>query len=106
MEIAVFARGTAYIDTDLGHGSSMEAEWLALIAAQRFARELGLGRAGYVLMGDAAAVIAQANGTQRISAAANLAVLLELADGTLPLIRYVKRGQNHAGIALARRHIR
>ncbi|NIJ36077.1 ribonuclease HI [Sphingopyxis panaciterrae] len=103
MEIAVVAGGVAYIDRDAGQGSSMDAEWLALIAALRLARERGL--ADFVLLGDAAAVVAQANGTVRArgGAAAHLAVFRALAgDGPAPRVRHIKRTQNLAGIALTR----
>lgn len=108
MEIAVAARGVTQVQTALGYGSSMTAEWHALIAAQRRANDLGLAPGGYVLLGDSRAVIAQANGTHpcRGTDAANRATLLELAGGSLPAIRYVKRSQNLAGIALARGHAR
>jgi ribonuclease HI len=106
MEIAVVARGQTHIHRDLGEGSSMTAEWLALIAAERLARALDLARGDYVLLGDAAAVIAQASAAQRCrgSSAEHHATLMALAGGTLPPIRYVKRTQNFAGIALARLH--
>ncbi|HEY0595699.1 reverse transcriptase-like protein [Sphingopyxis sp.] len=103
MEIAVVAGGVAAIDHDAGTGSSMDAEWLALIAALRLARARGL--ADFVLLGDAAAVIRQANGVvpARGSAARHLAAFRELAgDGPGPRVRHVKRTQNLAGIALAR----
>ncbi|HMO76463.1 MAG TPA: ribonuclease HI [Sphingopyxis sp.] len=60
MEIAVVCGGVVVIDDRPGVGSSLDAEWLALIAAARMARERGLTDA--VLLGDAAAVVAQANG--------------------------------------------
>ncbi|RYD24569.1 MAG: ribonuclease HI [Lysobacteraceae bacterium] len=108
MEIAVVARGQTHIHRDLGEGSSMTAEWLALIAAERLARDLDLARGAYVLLGDAAAVIAQASDAHRCRgpSAEHRAALLALAGGTLPPIRYVKRTQNLAGIALARFHAR
>jgi len=103
MEIAVVAGGVVEIDRDIGTGSSMDAEWLALIAAMRLARRRGLS--DVVLLGDAAAVIAQANGAVRLrgTAAQHLATFRELAgDGPAPRIRHIKRTQNLAGIALAR----
>ena len=108
MEIAVVARGEAMLRTDLGEGSSMDAEWLALLAAARRASALGLPSDGYVLLGDAVAVIAQANGTQpcRGNGTAHRATLLALGEGRIPPIRYIKRTQNLAGIALARHHAR
>ena len=86
----------------------MTAEWLALIAAERLARDLDLARGAYVLLGDAAAVIARASDARRCRgpSAEHRAALLALAGGTLPPIRYVKRTQNLAGIALARFHAR
>lgn len=103
MEIAVVAGGAVVIDRDLGAGSSMDAEWLALIAALRLARARGL--TAFVLLGDAAAVVRQANGAVRArgSAARHLAAFLALVgDGPAPRVRHIKRTQNLAGIALAR----
>lgn len=106
MEIAVVVAGRAHIERDLGHGTRLDAEWLALIQALRIARSLGLE--DFVLMGDAADIIAQANGTTtcRGAAVVHLATFRALA-GTAPLrIRHIKRTQNLAGIALARTHLR
>lgn len=103
MEIAVVANGVAEIDRDAGTGSSMDAEWLALIAALRLARRREL--ADFVLLGDAAAVVAQANGAvpARGGAVRHLATLHALVgEGPKPRIRYIKRTQNLAGIVLAR----
>ncbi len=104
METAVVVGGVADIDRDAGTGSSMDAEWLALIAALRLAQARGL--ADFVLLGDAAAVVAQANGAvaARGGAAAHLAALRALVgDGPPPRVCHIKRTQNLAGIALARR---
>lgn len=103
MEIAVVVGGAVEIERDLGTGSSMDAEWLALIAALRLARARGLS--DVVLLGDAAAVVAQANGTVRArgTAAGHLANFRALAGGgPVARVRHVKRTQNLAGIALAR----
>lgn len=103
MEIAVVAGGVVEIDRDVGTGSSMDAEWLALIAALRLARRRGLS--DVVLLGDAAAVVAQANGAVRVrgTAVQHLAIFRELVgEGPAPRIRHIKRTQNLAGIALAR----
>lgn len=103
MEIAVAAGGVVEIDRGVGTGSSMDAEWLALIAALRLARRRGLS--DFVLLGDAAAVVAQANGIVRAhgTAVRHLATFRELAgDGPVPRVRHIKRTQNLAGIALAR----
>lgn len=102
METAVVTGGAAVVVRDAGIGSSMDAEWLALIAALRLAKDLGL--TDFILLGDAAAVVAQANGTVRArgGAADYLADFLALAgDGPMPSVRHVKRTQNLAGIALA-----
>lgn len=107
MEIAVVIGGQAHIRRDLGHGSSMDAEWLALIEARVMARSLGIPDA--VFLGDAAAVLAQASGKARCPAAfrSHREAFLALADGGgQPRLRYVKRSQNLAGIALAKLHPR
>lgn len=102
MEVAVVARGTPHIDRGLGPGTSMEAEWHALTAALTLANTLKLPAA--TLLGDARAVIDQANGIIRCPASCRA---LKAAFDALPRpprlrIRYIKRTQNLAGIALAR----
>ena len=107
MEIAVVMGGVALIDRDAGIGSSLDAEWLALIAALRLARARGLE--DFVLLGDAAAVVAQATGRVRArgAAAAHLAVFRALVGaGPAPRVRHIGRAQNLAGIALAKLHPR
>ncbi|OHD06152.1 reverse transcriptase-like protein [Sphingopyxis sp. RIFCSPHIGHO2_12_FULL_65_19] len=106
METAVVTGGAATVVRDAGIGSSLDAEWLALIAALRLARDLALPN--FVLLGDAAAVVAQANGTMRArgAAAGHLAAFRALVgDGASPAVRHVKRTQNLAGIALARQRL-
>lgn len=103
MAIAVATGGTVQIDRDVGAGGSMDAEWLALIAALRLARARELG--SFLLMGDALAVIGPATG--RIACRAGyrhyLAEFRALAEaGPKPAIRHIKRTQNLAGIALDR----
>jgi ribonuclease HI len=103
METAVVTGGAATVVRDAGIGSSMDAEWLALIAALRLAQQLGL--TDFVLLGDAAAVVAQANGDVRArgEGARHLANFHALVgDGAMPAVRHIKRAQNLAGIALAR----
>lgn len=105
METAVAVGGGVQIDHDAGEGGSMDAEWLALIAALRLARERGL--TDFVLLGDAAAVVAQASGMVRARSGAvrHLEAFRALAgDGPVPRVRLIKRTQNLAGIALARLH--
>lgn len=107
MEIAVVTGGVATIDRNAGIGSSLDAEWLALIAALRLARERGL--CDFVLLGDAAGVVAQANGAvpARGAAAKHMAAFRDLVgDGPSPRIRHIGRAQNLAGIALAKPHPR
>jgi len=103
MELAVVAAGRVHVEQDLGAGTSMDAEWLALIAALRLAVTLELEDA--VLLGDAAAVIAQATGRVRVPMAYrehhDLFHALPRPPGRLRL-RYVRRTQNLAGIALAK----
>nr|WP_221364432.1 ribonuclease HI [Sphingomonas jinjuensis] len=103
IEVAVVAGGRAIVRTDLGEGSSADAEWLALIYAAETAREIG---GEVVLLGDSADVIAKANGRVacRGEAAAYRERFLSVA-GALP-VRHIGRTQNLAGIALARRHPR
>ena len=107
MELAVVIGGQHHVRRDLGPGTSMDAEWLALIEAMRLARALDL--VDPVLLGDAAAVIAQANGAARCPAAhaRHLATfrLLPSPRGRVRL-RHVRRTQNLAGIALAALHPR
>lgn len=107
MEIAVVSGGREHIRCDLGAGSAMEAEWLALIEALTLAQ--GSGLTDFVLLGDAAAVIQQAEGRVRCPPAVRshcerFRALAEEARSVR--IRYVKRAQNLAGIALARLHPR
>lgn len=107
MEIAVVIGGQVHIERDVGQGTSMDAEWLALIHAQRLARSLDL--ATYVLLGDSAAVVAQANGATKArgTSTIHLQNFRSLIDeASPPHIRRIKRAQNLAGIALARLHPR
>ena len=108
IEVAVVARGIAYVFDELGHGTSTDAEWLALIKALEVAQELG--GADFVLIGDARVVIDQANGMNKCRSPALLehrARFAALAAKCPPSrIRWIARAQNLAGIALAARHQR
>lgn len=107
MEIAVVIAGQTTVVPDLGFGTSADAEWLALIHAATLARSLHL--LDYVLLGDAADVIAKANGTltSRGDAHRHLERFRAVtADAAAPRLRHIRRAQNLAGIALARRHPR
>lgn len=107
MELAVVIGGESVIRRDLGPGTSMDAEWLALIEAMRIAHQRGV--ADPILLGDAAAVIAQANGSARCppSCLRHMDIFSRLPrpPGRVR-IRWVKRSRNLAGIALARLHDR
>jgi len=107
MEVAVVVQGQTHILRDIGHGTSADAEWLALIHALKIA--LSLGTTDVVLLGDSASVVAQASGAAKCRGVAieHRRTLLALTpDGTPPRIRHIKRTQNLAGIALARLHDR
>jgi ribonuclease HI len=107
IEVAVVARGEVHIDDDLGIGSNSNAEWLALICAMEWTRARGL--TNVELIGDAAGVIEQANEALRTNRAApgHATTFLALATIAPPArIRWIKRAQNLAGIALAARHPR
>lgn len=107
MEAAVVIRGVEHVFDDLGFGTNSDAEWLALIRALELSQALGL--ADVELIGDAREVIGQANGAlaDGQSAQGHAAVFLQLADVVRPArIRWIKREQNLAGIALASRHPR
>lgn len=104
MELAVVVGGRMHLAQQLGPGTSMEAEWRALITAVRLAVALAIEDA--VLLGDAAAVIAQASGAARVPMAYRL-LAAEFQDMPKPerlRIRHVRRAQNLAGIALERLH--
>jgi len=103
MTLAVVVAGRVHVERDLGPGTSMAAEWLALLRAAEIAADLRLDAP--VLLGDAAAVIAQARGAVRCPAAhlGHLAAFRGIAPGLGRYrLRWVKRAQNLAGIALAR----
>lgn len=105
MEIAVVLRGTATIVRDLGPGTSMTAEWLALLHAAAMVPAEMLAQV--VFVGDAAAVVAQASGRARVPPAhlPHRERLRVLTAGSPLRLRHVGRSQNLAGIALARLHL-
>jgi len=107
METAVVVKGRSYLQRGLGPGTSMDAEWLALIRAVEIAQALGLTNP--LFLGDSLAVVGQANGTVKCRGASvrHLLELKSLSTSSAPLdVRHVKRTQNLAGIALARLHPR
>lgn len=107
IEAAVVVLGIVHRFDNLGLGSSTDAEWLALIAALELAQTLELSE--IELVGDALEVVKQAKRAVQTGRAApgHAAVFLGLAAQTPSLkIRWIKRQQNLAGIALAARHPR
>ena len=107
MEAAVVVRGEPHFFGALGMGSSTDAEWQALFCAVAFARERGLQDA--VFVGDSREVTRQASlaastghaGSRH--AAAFLALIAQYRPGQ---IRWIRREQNLAGVALNARHPR
>ena len=107
METAVVVRGRSHLQRDLGPGTSMDAEWLALISAIEIAAQLGI--ANPLFLGDSLAVVRQVNGLVRCKGVAvthRLRLTALYPPAALLSIRHVKRSQNLAGIALARLHPR
>ncbi|MDO7842429.1 ribonuclease H family protein [Sphingomonas immobilis] len=99
MEIAVVAGGVVTIDRDIGQGTSMDAEWLALLCAAELARQFG---GEIVLLGDSRAVIAQATGLAKCREPRFRDYLDRYHALGAPRLRHIARTQNLAGIALAR----
>ena len=107
METAVVVSGHSFIQRDLGPGTSLDAEWLALIRAVEIAQELEL--ANPLFLGDSLTVVGQANGALKCRGASVhhfLALKTSHTSFAELRFRHVKRSQNLAGIALARLHPR
>lgn len=108
IEVAAVLRGTAHVRTDLGSGTNGDAEWLALIHALEVAQ--ASGDTPFDLLGDSRSVIEQANGRAKAASPADrkhLERFRQLAAAHPPArVRWVKREQNLAGIALNARHPR
>ena len=101
MQAAVVVRGVVHHVADLGRGTSEQAEWLALLHGLRVAEMAG--ERDVLLMGDAAGVIAQANGAAKCRYAPYLEQFeQEAAKFQRVRVRYIRRNQNLAGIALAK----
>ena len=101
MQFAAVVRGVVHHVADLGHGSSEQAEWQALLHALRVAKTVG--ERDIILLGDAVGVIAQANGTAKCRNAASLEQFqMEVANFDRVRLRYIRRNQNLAGIALGK----
>jgi len=105
VEVAVVVRGVTRFFDDLGSGTSSDAEWMALRLALEVAQASGEPR--FDLIGDSLEVVRQARGLARPGSAAAARHLAEFearaAQGRPDRIRWTPRGQNLAGIALARR---
>lgn len=107
IEAAAVIRGEAHVFADLGHGTNHDAEWTALVKALDLATSLGFR--DIELIGDALPVVRQANAALKRGSARDRreAAFLDLCRDSPPgRIRWIKREQNLAGIALARRHPR
>jgi ribonuclease HI len=108
MEIAAVARGIAYVQREIGHGSGEEAEWLALLHAVRIAVELGTD--DVELVGDSRSVIGQAGAAGKCRDAALRAhqEAYRAAIAAIPRVRLraIPRSKNLAGIALQKGHPR
>ena len=107
MEAAVVVRGQPHFYGDLGTGTNSDAEWQALLCAVALARDLGEHDVEFV--GDARAVTEEARiaaRTGRATSAQAAAFLLALGPYRPGRIRWIKREQNLAGIALEARRNR
>lgn len=106
IEVAVVARGVAHFFDDLGTGTNTDAEWLALQIALQVAQSLG--EADFDLIGDSLEVVRLVSGASRPrsdAAAAHLARYQAATEHGRPRrVKWMQRGQNLAGIALARRN--
>jgi len=97
-------RGVAHVFADLGTGSNTVAEWQALLCALRLVQDLGLR--DVELIGDSREVVQQANLALATGQAgpSPAAAFLALVEQHRPArIRWIKRAQNLAGIALEAR---
>lgn len=101
METMVVARGQTHYRSDLGLGTSEEAEWLALLDAVALAKALSLR--DILLLGDAVGVVAQAQGEAKSRNFPQHRAAFATAVGRFARwrLRHVPRTQNLAGIALA-----
>jgi ribonuclease HI len=108
IEVAAVLRGVAHVRDDLGEGTNSDAEWLALIHALECAQ--ASGAIAFDLIGDSRSVVEQASGRAKARTEADkvhLARFLAVASAQQPVrVRWIKREQNLAGIALNARHPR
>lgn len=110
IEAAVVICGEVHLFDDLGAGTNADAEWIALIRAAEVAQALGMR--DFDLVGDALEVVRAAEhvlrGKSVRQAARGHADRFRAATEKAPprRVRWIKREQNLAGIALAARHPR
>ena len=99
MESAVVARGVLDHRTEVGQGTSEQAEWCALLHALEVAATLGAR--DVLLLGDSRGVISQATGK---AGSRNVELRERFEEKSRAFdrvrVRYIKRQQNLAGIAL------
>ena len=105
IEVAVVALGVTHYLGAIGEGDCNDAEWLALNHAVHIAQQFDIQ--DFVLLGDSALVINQALGVwkcrgERLQSHYDRYLALAANIGRIRL-RKVRRSQNLAGIALARR---
>lgn len=96
--------GRSHFFDDLGRGTNTSAEWQALLCALTLARDLGLQN--FDLLGDSLEVVREASSALSSGEAMNdrtQALLALAARCRLRRIRWIKREQNLAGIALEAR---
>lgn len=107
IEAAVVIRGATHYFGDLGSGTSTDAEWEALLCAVEVARTHGLVEV--TLVGDSFEVVTRARAALRENAGDHAyATRFRAQASAVPglRVRWIKRQQNLAGIALAARHSR
>lgn len=107
IEVAVVVQGQTYIFDDLGLGNNADAEWAALNKALEICISLNLQNVE--LIGDAIEIIDKANGALKGAyqdERYTRSFLAFASKAKLTRIRWIKRNQNLAGIALAARHPR
>lgn len=104
IEAAVVVRGDRHYFDDLGSGTNTSAEWQALLCALTLARNLGLQ--DFDLLGDSLEAVREANAalSSGVATSDRTQALLALTAQCRPRrIRWIKREQNLAGIALEAR---
>lgn len=110
IEAAVVVCGTVHLFDDLGTGTNADAEWLALIRAVEVAQTLGMR--DFDLLGDALEIVRAAERALRGQSVGQAAHdhtdrFRAAAEKAPPRrVRWIRREQNLAGIALAARHPR